>query len=178
MTTNLQSAISAQLGWTWRDHAGETMIVDSNRQAFSKSLADGGATSQCDAVWHAAGQTLAAGESTTFALSALVQSLFGDTITIRLAQVKAILIVNRGTSGYLLVGGATANEWHAPFGSPGATVKVMPDSPLLLANARDGWNVGFAYNALKLAAVGDAVTYDVAILGVLAASGSSSSAVA
>jgi hypothetical protein len=176
MTTSLQSTISAQLGWTWRDHVGQSAIVDSNRLVFSKSLADGGGTAQCDAVWHAEARTLAAGQSTTLLLRGLEQTLFGDTITIALAQVKAIQIVNRSSEGgYLLVGGAEANAWYAPFGSPGDTVRVMPDSPLVLASARDGWNVGFGYDALRIAAVGDPVTYDVAVLGVLAGSGGSSS---
>jgi len=177
MTTNLQSTISSQLGWTWRDELGEAVIVDSNRLRFSKSLGDGPGTGQCDAVWHAQGQTLGAGQSTTLALDALEQTLFGDTIRIPLARVKAIQIVNRSTTGgYLLVGGSVAGEWHAPFGSAGHSVKVMPDSSLVLANAREGWSVGPGYHALKIVAVGDEVTYDVAVLGVLAGSGSSSSA--
>lgn len=176
MTTNLQSTIAARLGWTWRDHVGEAVVVDSNRLSFVKNLADGPATDQADAIWHAEGQTLAAGQSTILPLQALEQTLFGDTITIAMVQIKAIQIVNRSTdAGYLLVGGATANAWYAPFGSPADTIKVMPDSPLLLINARDGWSVGYGYNALKIAAVGDAVTYDVAVLGVLADSGGSSS---
>ena len=56
------------------------------------------------------------------------------------------------------------------------TVKVMPDAPLLLSNPRDGWDVAIGATALGIAAVGDDVAYDVAILGTLAGeSGSSSS---
>lgn len=176
MTTSLQSTISAQLGWTWRDHVGQSTIVDSNRLVFSQSFADGVGTGQCDAVWHAEAQTLAAGASTTLRLSRLEQTLFGDTITIGLAEVKAIQVVNRSSAGgYLLVGGAEADAWYAPFGSHGDRVRVMPGSPLVLVNACEGWHVGFGYDALKIAAVGDPVTYDVAVLGVLAGPGSSSS---
>ena len=170
MTTTLQSAISAQLGWTWRDLVGVASITNSNRLPFSKSLADGAGADQADAVWHADNQTLTADESMTLALDMLQQSMFGDAITVPLSRVKAILIVNKNTegNGYLVVGGAAVDEWHAPFGSPGDTVKVMPDSPLLLANTRDGWDVGVGQSALEIRAGGGSVTFDVAVLGVLA----------
>ena len=48
----------------------------------------------------------------------------------------------------------------------GDTIKVMPGSPLLLANVRDGWEVEPGYEALKLQAVGADVIFDIAILGV------------
>ena len=178
MATTLQSAISAELGWTWRDYVGVASITNSNRLPFGKNLADGAGAGQADAVWHADAQTLSAGGSMTLALDALEQSMFGNAITIPLAGVKAILIVNKNSAGagYLSVGGAAVDGWYAPFGSPDDTVKVMPDSPLLLANSRDGWDVGIGEKALKIAAVGGSVTFDVAVLGILAgASGSSSS---
>ena len=177
MTTKLQSAISAQLGWTWRDRVGRAPIVDSNRLRFSKSLADGSATDQSDAVWHAEDRTLAAGESAALALDMLQQTMFGDTISIELSRVKAILIVNRNEDGdgCLLVGGSVDGEWHALFGSPGDSIKVMPDSPLLLANTRAGWDIQSGNSMLNLTAIGDDVTFDIAVLGVLVGSAGSSS---
>jgi hypothetical protein len=177
MTTTLQSSIAAQLGWTWRDQAGTLAILDSNRLRFAKDLADGPEADQAEAVWWAEDETLSAGQSITLELDALQQGCFGDTITIPLARVKAILIVNKSAAGEgcLLVGGAGADEWYAPFGASGDTVKVMPDSPLLLASSRDGWEVGPGNTALKIAAAGGSVTFDVAILGTLAGQGSSSS---
>jgi len=173
MTTTLRSAITAQLGWTWRDQVGTSAIIDSNRLRFDKSLADGDEADQADAVWRAEDQTLSAGESTTLELDAPTESCFGDTITIPMAKVKAILIVNKNTAGdgSLRVGGAAADEWYAPFGASGDTVKVMPDSPLLVANSRDGWEVQAGSTALRIAAVGGDVTYDVAILGTLTGEG-------
>lgn len=177
MTTTLRSSIDAQLGWTWRDQTGTSSIVDSNRFRFNKSLADGAEAAEADAVWHAEDQMLSADESTTLELDALEQSCFGDTILIPLSRVKAILIVNKNTTGdgYLLVGGASMDEWYAPFGAAGDTVKVMPDSPLLLVNSRDGWDVEIGSTELKIAAIDGGVTFDVAILGTLAGENGSSS---
>ena len=177
MTTTLRCSFAARLGWTWDDRVGASLITDSNRLDFDKSLAEGPGVDQADAVWHVEEQALAAGQSTTLELDALEQSRFGDTILVSLSRVKAILIVNRSTDSgrYLLVGGAPVDEWHAPFGAPGDTVKVMPDSPLLLANGREGWEVALGNTALKLAAVGGHIGYDVAILGTLAGEAGSSS---
>jgi hypothetical protein len=51
----------------------------------------------------------------------------------------------------------------------------MPQSPLVLANVRDGWDVAPGSTDLAIAAAGGEVTFDVAILGTLAGSESSSS---
>jgi len=167
MTTELRSSVGVELGWTWRDRLGTSSITDSNRLPFARDLSDGSGANQADVVWHAHDQSLAAGESITLYLGALAQGLFGDTITLQLARVKALLIVNRSAvgDGYLVVGGAGVNEWCAPFGMLGDTVKVMPDSPLLLANVRDGWDVGVDSEALRITAAGGTVVFDVAILG-------------
>jgi len=175
MTTTFNSTIAAELGWTWRDHVGTAPIVDSNRLSFSKDLGDGDGTGQANAVWHAENQSLSAGQSLVLELDLLEQSLFGDLIGVPLAKVKSLLIVNKNTAGagYLLVGGASNDPWYAPFGTPGDTLKVMPGSPLLLAHVGDGWEVGFESHALRLVAVGDSVTFDIAIIGTLAATPSS-----
>lgn len=177
MTTTLRSSIKAQLAWTWDDRVGTSRITDSNRLPFDKDLPDGADADQADAVWHVEDQALSAGQWTILELDALELGCFGDTIVIPFSKVKAILIVHRNTSagGHLLVGGAADDEWYAPFGASGDTVKVMPDSPLLLCHSRDGWDVEFGSSALKIAAVGGDVTYDVAILGTLVGGSSSSS---
>jgi hypothetical protein len=177
MTTTLRSKIEVQLGWTWRDRLGPFVVTDDNRLLFNKELADGSETEQADVVWHAADQTLPAGQSVTLELAALGQSVFGDVIVISLARVKAVLVVNKSAaaSACLLLGGAGTDEWSAPFGMLGDTVKVMPGSPLLLANLRDGWEVESGYEALRLQAVGGDVTFDIAILGTKTQGGGGSS---
>jgi hypothetical protein len=172
MTTSLRSAVETHLGWTWRDQVGNAAVVDSNRLAFDLDLPDGDDAGEADAVWHVQNRTLSEGESLLLQLDALEQPLFGDTILVSMDRVKAILIVNRNTEGaaYLLVGGAPADEWSEPFGMAGDTVKVMPGSPLLLANVLDGWPVAAGGATLRLASVGGSVRFDIAILGTLPAS--------
>jgi hypothetical protein len=170
MTMNLRSTITARLGWTWRDQDGFSSVVNSTRLESIQDLADGSASLEADAVWDAAEQSLAQSNSTTLELDALERDLFGDTITIGLSKVKAILIVNQNTTGngYLVVGAAASDTWYAPFGAANDTVKVMPGGSVLLANPRDGWDVQAGATDLKIAAAGGSVTYDIAILGTIA----------
>ncbi len=178
MNTTLDSAVVAELGWTWQDHVGLLPIVDSNRLRFRLDLADGRGPNQADVVWHAEAQSLAAGQCDTLLLDALPQTLFGDTIFVGFGRIKAILLISRPTSlGTLVVGGAEADAWYAPFGSPQDAIRVMPGCPLLLANLREGWDVLPDAYALTLAAVAGPVTYDVAILGTAVGTASSSSGV-
>ena len=175
MTTTLRSTIHAELGWTWRDRSGSAAITNSNRLRSVEDLADGHDAHQADATWDAVDQSLSAGGSTTLELDALERELFGDTIYVSLLKVKAILIVNKNTSGsgYLLVGDASTDEWHAPFGAAGNRAKVPPGAPLLLANPQEGWDVEASASNLKIAAVGDTVLFDIAILGTITGDSSS-----
>jgi len=170
MITTLDSMIGAELGWTWRDHVGTAPIVDSNRHLFSKRLTDGAAAGQANAIWHLEDQTLPCDQSLLLQLDLLEQSLFGDTITIRLASVKALLIVNENTAspGYLRVGGAPPAPWFAPFGAAAHTIKVMPGCPLLLANVGSGWPIEADAHLLQLQAADGPVDFQIAILGTLA----------
>ena len=99
MSTTLSSTIQAQVGWTWRNRAGSLLVTDNSQLLFRRDLADGADANQADAVWRAVNQSLAAGQATLLCLGALQQPLFGDTITVPLARVKAILIVNKTASG-------------------------------------------------------------------------------
>ena len=177
MTTSLESRIHAEVAWTWRDQIGASPIVFSNRLQSVENLADGAGNQQADAIWFAEDQIVLAGQSTTFDLDMLDQSMFGDTITIAMERVKGLLIVNKNTTttAYLLAGGAAVDPWVGPFGTSSDRVKVMPDSPLLLANVREGWDVAVGNSGLKIAAVGGDVTFDIAVLGTLSGESSSSS---
>lgn len=173
MTTELRSSVNVSLGWTWRDRLGACLVTDSSRLEFAKELADGSESDQADCIWHAQDIALAPGQSTTLCLGALQQSLFGYPITIGMAKVKAIVIVNKTavTAGYLAVGGAGTREWCGPFGMLGDTIKVMPGSPVILAHVRQGWEIDSANDALKISAIGGDAIFDIAILGTSESSG-------
>jgi len=167
-----KAEVKAWVGWNWSDGA-----VDSQRLDYAGRLLDGNGDNQAEAVWHAENQTLADAASTTLDLTALTRTILGDLHTVTFLKVKALLIVNQGTSGgRLLVGGAAADEWSEPFGADGDQIAVPLDSPLLLTNRQAGWNVDQANRNLKLVASGGEVTYSIAIVGTTTAAGSGSGA--
>ena len=172
MSTNLRGTMQVQLGWTWRDAVSANVVTNSNRLVLNQDLENGAGANQADTVWDVIDQNLTAGSSVTFSLDALSRDLFGDSITISLAKVKALLVINRNTSGsgHLLLGAAASDEWHAPLGGAGERVKIMPGAALLLACPQAGWDVSAGNTDLKLAAVTDDVSFDMAILGVAATS--------
>jgi len=176
MSTHLRSTIQAELGWSWQDRDGASLITNNSRLRLLQDFDDGSGVNEAEAVWDASEQTLPAGTALTFELDGLERILFGDAIYLSLLKVKAILIVNRNTSGsgYLLVGGAASDAWSAPFGAAGDKVKVMPGAPLFLACPQNGWDVEAGANQLKIAAVGATVVFDIAILGTRTADSSSS----
>jgi hypothetical protein len=156
-----KAELKASLGWDWNDGA-----VDNDRLDYVRQLLQGNGDGQAEAVWHAVEQTLLNNTSLTLDLTALHRTILGDDNVITLLTIKAILIVNHNPAGgSLVVGGAAANEWSAPFAAAGDQFVVPPDSPLLLGNRMAGWPVDSSHRNLKLAAAGGAVTYSLAILG-------------
>lgn len=172
MTTTFRSRIRAELAWTWTDHVDTLPIVDSNRARATVELPDGNESGQADAVWHASNQSLSAGQSVVYPLDQLSQDLFGSFIEVSMDTIKAVLVTNTTPTGGgdLLVGGAPTEAWEEPFGSPGDQIIVPAGSPLLLANALDGWLVPAGQTDLQLQAIDGSVTYDIAILGTLSTS--------
>jgi len=168
---SFKTEIRASAGWNWSDGA-----VDSGRLDYARQLPEGNGDNQAEAVWHAEDQVLADGESTTLDLTNLTRSVLEDLHTVTFLKVRALLLVNLSTgAGELIVGGAGADEWSAPFTADGDQLRVPPDSPLLLANRQLGWDVDDSHKNLLLAASGGDVTYSVAVVGNLTASGSGSS---
>jgi len=178
MAISLRSTILAQIGWTWNDQENDVTMTDSNKLVSSQELSSGTGTNQADCVWHEESQVLAIGESTTWELDALTKSFFGDTITIQLLTIKAILILNKTATsgGTLVVGGASSNQWYSAFNAADNKVKIEAGGLLLMSNPGDGWAVSAGSTDLKIESTGGNVTYDVAIIGTMNAAGGSSGA--
>jgi len=75
------------------------------------------------------------------------------------------LLINKSTSGLLVVGGAASDAWLGPFGLWDATVRIPPDNPFFAAHRGEGWPVESGANRLRLEALGAEVRFDLVLLG-------------
>jgi len=168
---SFKADVRASAGWNWNDGA-----LDNGRLDYAKQLLEGNGDGQAEAVWHADQQVLADGEAVTLDLTGLTRTVLEDFHTVTFVKIRALLLVHLSAGpGELIVGGAGADEWSAPFTADGDQLRVPPDSPLLLANRQVGWDVDDSHKNLRLAASGGEVSYSIAVLGNLTATGSGSS---
>ena len=145
MADSLSLDIKASLSWLFEEQLDLSAVSDAAKLEYSAALIDGTAASQVDKLWHDE-RTLGAGFSESLDLTNLTHTIFGSTVTINFAKVKAVLIVNTSTTSGddLLVGGAgfSGDAWSPPFnGDQSAKVSLPAGSALLLVNKIDGWAV-------------------------------------
>lgn len=169
MADTLTADVGASLAWVFRDELDLSTVADTAALAYDRSLPDGTGADQADKIWHAT-RTLAGSTHDDLDLTALARTLFGASLSISLARVKALLVINTSTTAgeTLRVGGAAANAFAAPFNDVSASiVEVGPDSALLLTNKKDGWPVTNGSSDVLRVANPNAtsVTYKIAILG-------------
>ena len=164
----LTSELKTSLAWLFQDELDLTTVSDGSRLDYVLSLSSGTGAGQADRLWHDE-RTLATSAHENLVLSALPQSLFGDTIHIAMASVRALLIVNLATDDgeNLELGGAASDEWQGPFGASGSKLIIPPDSCLLLVNKKTGWPVAASSaDRLRIASAGSGdISYKIALLG-------------
>lgn len=175
MSTTLRSTIRIEVGWTWRDQAAGLLFTDSNRAVYRQDLGDGAGPGQADAVYHALDQMLAAGQAVELPLDGLEQTMFGGSVPVRLARVKALFVINKGQAGLLVLGGAAMGGWLGPFGQWDATVRIPPDAPFFVAHRGEGWPVEPGANRLRIEALGAEARFDLVLLGTTTSGGEMSS---
>ena len=168
MSETLTSEIKASVGWLFQDQLDTGLVSDSSQLAFHQPLGMGTGASQADRLWHIA-RTLSAGAHDDLLLSALEWDLFDNSLSIELATVRALLLINTATSlgEDLVVGGAATHQWQGPFAATGNQLIVPADACLLLVNQQSGWTVAAgSADQLRIANSGSGdITYKIAILG-------------
>lgn len=166
--TSLTSEIKASLAWLWQDASNLSTISDGSRLDYVLPFANGTGDAEVDLVWHDE-KSLAIGAHDDLVLSALARPLFGDTLNVEMASVKAILLVNLATTDgeNLEVGGAATDPWPGPFATPADKLVIPADSCLLLVNKNAGWPVApGSADRLRITNAGTGeVSYKIAVLG-------------
>lgn len=173
MAATLASTLSASLGWDFQDALDLATVKDTSSLAYTKALATGTGSNLADRIWHDS-RAIASGANDDLDLTALTQSIFGDTTTIAFVQVKGILIVNTSTTAgdELILDSSVANAYKGLFnGSATSKVEIGPDSALLISAKQAGFaSSGTVSGTNKVIRVsnpggGTSITYKIAILG-------------
>lgn len=174
MADTLSAELSLGLTWLLEDVLATGAVADTSRLAFAASWRDGTAVDQADQLWHAQ-QTLAASGVASLDLTNLSRSVFGGTLAVAFAKVKALVLVNLATTAGLdlLVGGAGAggHGWGPPFNNNQDAKLVLPaESALVLVNRKSGWAVtNGSSDVLKIEnPQASAITFNVALIGTTA----------
>jgi hypothetical protein len=166
--SSLASEIKASINWLFQEPLALTTVGDASQLSYDDQLSNGSAADQANTIWSDQ-RTVAASGHDDLDLTNLTHTLFGSTLSIDLASVKAILLVNTSTTtnDRLRFDSSVANACTAPFGgSATSLVEIGADSALLLSSKKDGWTVDSTHKILRVAnPSADAITYNIVILG-------------
>lgn len=169
MPDTLAIDLNARVAWLFQESLDLSTVTDNSNLEYKKSLSDGAGADQADKIWHDT-RTLAAGASDDLDLTALANTVYGSTVTINLAKVAAILLVNTSSvaGDKLWLDSSVANAYTGPFaGSATSKVEIGADSPLLLVAKKDTFGATSAGNrVLRVTNPGsNSVTYKIVVLG-------------
>jgi len=168
MASALAIDLRASLTWLLQDALELSTITDVSKLEFAASLTNGTGSGEADRIWHDE-RTLAAAAADDLTLSALASSVFGNSVNVALAKVKALLIVctTDDAGAELTIGNAASQAWVGPFNASSARLLVPGDSVLFLVNKQAGWNVGVgASDVLRILNSGSvSATYRIVIVG-------------
>lgn len=165
MAHTLAMSIALTLNGNYQNALDLSTPHDPFGVAFRDSLATGTGKDQNNVLWHDS-RTLTA-ESEDLALGALVDA-FGTTVTF--TKVKGIYIRNTSTTAddILLVGGAAGTQFVNWVANSSDIIHIYPDGVFFLHNpSAAGYAVGdTTADDLKIDAVANTITYEIAIWGV------------
>jgi hypothetical protein len=138
-------------------------------KTYSTSFMNGVAAGQSNKLFTDT-RTVAASSNDDLDLNGVLTDAFGGSLA--LLRVRALIVVAAaGNTNDVVVGGAAANPWLAPFGSGTDKVKVKPGATLALfagiADATSWVVVPTTGDILRVAngGAGTPVTYDIVIVG-------------
>lgn len=156
MADTLAVNLKASVDWLFKESLDLSYVSDASSLVYAAAMADGTAVDTADKIWHDQLASIAAAATASLDLTALTNSMFGNTVTINFAKVKAILIVNLSTTTgeKLQIDTTVANGFTSITGGATGKIEIGPDSACLIANKKDGWATSGANKVLAIKNVG------------------------
>jgi len=162
------SNANLELSWAFTDALDLATVRNAGTLSHQTSLATGTAADKADRIWHDS-RTVNAGANDDLDLTALTMSLFGSTVTITLAKLKGIYLVNLNTvAGDVLRFDSSVTNGHtgAFGGSNTAKVECGEDDCLKIGNKKSGWTVDGTHKVLRITNPGsNNINYKIALFG-------------
>ncbi len=165
--TTLASEIRASINWLFQEPLALTTVGDASQLVYDDALASGTAADQADRLWSDQ-RTLASGANDDLDLTALTHTLFGSTVSLNFARVKAILVIHTSTTTgeKLRVDGSVTNGFTGPLAGTTGKIEIGADSALLLSSKKDGWATASNNKIVRITNAGSAsAVYDIVVLG-------------
>lgn len=166
MATSLTTTLFGNLKCRYTNPLDLSTTIDQPTIDFGDTLIQGTGTDQANMVW--GDQRSLSATSENLDLAGGLTDVFGTTITF--TYIKGLLIKNStATAGAnLLVGGAAANAWYAPFNAATDIVKVGPNGSLLIWHPGAGWAVTAGTgDILKIDSGAATIIYKIMIIGLV-----------
>ncbi len=170
MSESLSVEIKASLAWLWEESLELSTLVDSSKLEVQAAFSAGDGPGEADQIWHDT-RTLAASSNDDLDLTALVQSIHGQAVSLGFAALKAILIHNTSADEPLVIDSSVTNSIKTPFdGSATSKLEIPPGSPVLLVNKLAGWAVTAGTgDVLRISnASAEEIEYQIVIVGTAA----------
>jgi hypothetical protein len=168
MPDSLSLTLQAAIRWANVSSLDLSNVQDTSTLEYSEGIVNGTAVDQADKLWHDK-RTITAGANDDLDLTALVNTIFGSTVTTSFAKVKGILIINTSTTtgDVLRIDTSVTHGFTKITGSATGKIEVGPDSAQLLANKKDGWAVTDSSNdVLRINNPGaNPIDYEIVIFG-------------
>lgn len=166
--TTLASEIKASIQWLFQEPLALTTVGDASQVAFDEALGSGTAADLADRIWSDE-RAVASGANDDLDLTALTHSLFGSTVSINFARVKAILIIHTSTTAGEKVNldSSVTNGFTGPFAASATSkLEIGADSAALLASKKDGWATASNNKILRIHNGGShTAMYRIVVLG-------------
>ncbi len=166
--STLASQLKASIQWLFQEPLALATVGNASQLAYDEGLANGVGVDQADRIWSDE-RTVASGANDDLDLTALGYTLYGSSVSLAMARVKAILIIHTSTTSgeRLTLDSSVTHSLTGPFGgSTTSLIEIGADSPLLLASKKDGWPTSGTDKILRIHNSGAAsATYTIVIVG-------------
>lgn len=170
MADTLATTIDFKVSWNRSEALDLSNAVDQGTLSLLKTLADGTGNDQADVCWHDS-RSVSSAANDDLDLTALTQTIYGSTVTITMAKVKAIVIINTNTTaGDELVIDTSVSNAFKGWSNASATSKaeIGPGGLWVVSAPLAGWTVtNSSTDILRVSnpGGGTSITYKIFILG-------------